>query len=78
MTVHREQCSNCACFQQLGVLAAGVAGQGQCHRYPPQIVAAMVNTQKGPVLAPIAGFPQVEEKGWCAEYRARPFEAANA
>jgi hypothetical protein len=75
---HREQCSSCACFKPLDILAAGQAGQGQCHRNPPQIVAVMVNTGRGAVLAPVAGFPQIAEKDWCGEYRPRQFEAANA
>jgi hypothetical protein len=76
--LHREQCSSCACFFPLSIMAAGVSGHGQCHRFPPQIVAVMAATPQGAALVPVAGSPQVTEKDWCAEYRARPFAAANA
>jgi len=76
--LHREQCSSCACFFPLSIMAAGAAGQGQCHRQPPQLVAIAVNTPKGNMLAPVSAFPQVTEKDWCGEYRPRPLAAANA
>lgn len=78
MSAAREQCSNCGCFIALPVMQVGMSGQGQCHRYPPQLVAVMAQTPQGPMLAPVSGFPQVQEKDRCAEYRPRPMAAANA
>ncbi len=69
----------CICFTQDELGKTGLLGkekQGQCHRFPPQIVSVTATTLRGVGLVPGAMFPQVAENFWCAEFRPRPTDKA--
>ena len=40
------------------------SGQGECRRYPPEIVAELYTT-------PVASFPRTAARDWCGEWRLR-------
>lgn len=45
--------------------------EGNCHRFPPQIVSVSAKTLQGPALVPGAMFPRNSAEWWCAEFRPR-------
>lgn len=66
------RCGGCICFTPVeaeGVAEVGKEKQGQCHRFPPQIVSVSYKTLQGPAMVPGAMFPQVAVSWWCAEFR---------
>lgn len=71
-------CARCWCYVKTNVVQAAITGkigtgeQGQCHRFPPQIVSVSHKTIEGMALIPGGMFPQVSADWWCMEFRARP------
>lgn len=70
-----------ACGRCLFFVKEPLKNEGQCHRFPPQIVTVSAKTLQGPALVPGAMFPQVGAAWWCAEFRLNPraetMQAAN-
>lgn len=61
---------NCASCEHFTVNAQAV-NQGECHRFPPQIVVVPVKTLQGMGAAPGAMFPAVASDAFCGEFRAK-------
>lgn len=65
-------CASCHWF----TANAQAVNQGECHRYPPQIVVVPVKTLAGSGMAPGAMFPAVASDASCGEFR--PKSPANS
>ena len=61
-------CARCIYY----VANATQLNQGECHRYPPQLVAVSARTVQGTAMVPGAMFPAVASIAFCGEFEAKP------
>lgn len=62
-----EKCENCVFFKKVRDLSNVASTMGACRRYPPKPFILPSQGQ----IATISAAPQVDEKDFCGEYRAK-------